>query len=274
MDLTHTIKSAEQQYKQILEDFFISVYDEPALPSHGITHHRRVWNMAQELLFTMGKHNIQTNPWLPRCMIIAAYLHDIGMTVSHGPRHGHHSADFCRKFLVAYNLNVSDFPGLAEAIEGHDNKDYTGTSTGLDLRTILSVADDLDAFGFIGIYRYLEIYGLRGVEPWLLGKGICENAGKRFNNFRNLFSFDLSLAEKHETRYKILDGFFANSVGSGDSADYTPISEIISNSVLTRRALSETIKENIKNKNIVISRFFRKLEEELRTAADYYLPDL
>ena len=31
--------------------------------------------------------------------------------------------------------------------------------------TILSVADDLDAFGFTGIYRYLEIYLTRGINP-------------------------------------------------------------------------------------------------------------
>jgi hypothetical protein len=30
--------------------------------------------------------------------------------------------------------------------------------------TILSVADDLDAFGYIGIYRYIEIYLERGIN--------------------------------------------------------------------------------------------------------------
>jgi HD superfamily phosphodiesterase len=264
MDLTHTIKSAEQQYKQILEDFFISVYDEPALPSHGITHHRRVWNMAQELLFTIGKHNIQTNPCLPGCLIIAAYLHDIGMTVNHGPLHGNHSADLCRNFLKSHDLPESDFPGLAEAIEGHDKKDYTGSEAGLNLRTILSVADDLDAFGFIGIYRYLEIYGLRGVKPEILGKRIRENAGKRFNNFRELFSFDSSLVEKHETRYRILDEFFTDSTEDNESRNYTIIPEIISGSVKLRKALPDTIKENLKNSNIVVSRFFLKLDEEFR----------
>jgi hypothetical protein len=260
MDLTHTIKSAEQQYRQILEGFFISVYDEPALPSHGITHHRRVWNMARELLFIMGKHNIKIEPCLPRCLIIAAYLHDIGMTVNHGPRHGHHSADLCLKFLEAHNLSESDFPGLRAAIEGHDDKDYTNASKELNLKTILSVADDLDAFGTIGIYRYMEIYGLRGVKPGLMGPRIRENAGKRFDNFRNLFSFDTPLIERHETRHKILDEFF---IDGSDSRDYTMISEIISGSVKLRKALPETIKENLNNKNFFIREFFGRLEEEL-----------
>jgi HD superfamily phosphodiesterase len=265
MDLTQTIKSAEQQYRQILEDYFISVYDEPALPSHGIAHHRRVWGMARELLFTLGKHKILTEPWLPRCLIIAAYLHDIGMTIDHGPRHGHHSVDLYRKFLEVHNLHETDFPGLAGAIEGHDNKDYQGTTSGLSLQTILSVADDLDAFGVIGIYRYLEIYGLRGVKPGLLGPVIRENAGKRFDNFRNLFSFNQSLVDKHEARYNILNEFFMNSEENSNSEVHIRISEIISSSVNLRKPLSETIKENLNNKNIIISGFFGGLEEERGT---------
>ena len=50
MNSTGIIESAEKQYKQILEGFFISVYDEKLLPSHGIDHHRRVWNYSKELL--------------------------------------------------------------------------------------------------------------------------------------------------------------------------------------------------------------------------------
>ena len=46
----------------------------------------------------------------------------------------------------------------------------------MNLLTILSVADDLDAFGFIGIYRYSEIYLTRGIDPEKIGttdKGKC-----------------------------------------------------------------------------------------------------
>ena len=38
-----------------------------------------------------------------------------------------------------------------------------------DLLTILSVSDDLDAFGYIGIYRYTEIYLTRGIDPEKIG---------------------------------------------------------------------------------------------------------
>ena len=50
MNLTVSIESAELKFRQILEDFFVSVYDEKDLFSHGIDHHRRVWSYAKELL--------------------------------------------------------------------------------------------------------------------------------------------------------------------------------------------------------------------------------
>jgi HD superfamily phosphodiesterase len=50
MNLTGTIESAERKFKQILEEFFIGAYDDRYLSSHGIDHHRRVWNYAKELL--------------------------------------------------------------------------------------------------------------------------------------------------------------------------------------------------------------------------------
>jgi len=50
MNLSRPIESAELKYKQILEDFFISIYDDNSLTSHGIDHHRRVWNYSKGLL--------------------------------------------------------------------------------------------------------------------------------------------------------------------------------------------------------------------------------
>ncbi len=48
-------------------------------------------------------------------------------------------------------------------------KDYTSKRGSNDLLTVLSVADDLDAFGFAGIYRYSEIYLMTGYKPQSIG---------------------------------------------------------------------------------------------------------
>ena len=201
------ILSAELRFRQILEDFFISVYDERSLPSHGISHHRRVWSFAMELL-DLPCYCKAANENLVVRLIIASYLHDIGMCVEKGMRHGKHSRDFSTKFLKENNLNPEDFSDMLDAIENHDRKDYLIQSTDNLLLTLLSLADDLDAFGFTGIYRYTEIYHLREIKPEFLGYRIQENAKVRFDNLEKTLSICNEFVQKHKTRYKILDNFF------------------------------------------------------------------
>jgi hypothetical protein len=208
MNLTGTIESAELQFKQILEEFFISVYDEKYLSSHGIDHHRRVWSYSKELLTRLAGQNPTFIYELPSKLIIASYLHDIGMSVETGIIHGKHGKDLCIRFLDQNHFPLNDYQDVLSAIENHDIKDYTGNNIVNDLLTILSVADDLDAFGFTGIFRYSEIYLKRGINPEEIGHLIMENAGMRFDNFVKTFGFTDELVQKHKKRYDILDNFF------------------------------------------------------------------
>ena len=208
MNLTRTIESAEKQYKQILEEFFISVYNEKSLLSHGIDHHRRVWNYAKEFINLIPLKNKDKISHLLSELIIACYLHDIGMSVDPGEKHGKFSREFCRLFLAKNNLPQSNYKDLLEAIENHDNKDYSCNASMNELLTILSVADDLDAFGYIGIFRYSEIYLTRGIEPEKLGYLVRKNAEKRFDNFVKTFGSYSEIFQKHSKRYYILDNFF------------------------------------------------------------------
>lgn len=210
MNLTGTIESAERQFKQSLEEFFISIYDEKSLPSHGINHHRRVWNNVKEILAARDNKKTKISLDFASKLIIASYLHDIGMSVDAGFRHGIHSRDLCIRFLSANNLNKSEFGDMLEAIKDHDRKEYSGVSESNDLLTMLSVADDLEAFGFIGIYRYSEIYLKRNIKPEILGEMIIENAEKRFKHFRETFGEYTVLFQKHEKRYNVLVRFFTD----------------------------------------------------------------
>ena len=182
MNLTEAIESAEKQYKQILEDFFISCFNEKSLSSHGIDHHRRVWNYSKELLRLIPLDYSIKLSQLSSELIIACYLHDIGMSVDPGPKHGKHSRTLCLQFLVINNLPENDYHHVLEAIEYHDNKDYSGNESVNELLTILSVADDLDAFGCTGIFRYSEIYLTREIGFDNIGYMIRENARKRYEN--------------------------------------------------------------------------------------------
>ncbi|HLN21959.1 MAG TPA: HD domain-containing protein [Bacteroidales bacterium] len=205
MDPSRLIISSEQQFKKILEGFFLTVYNESLLPSHGIDHHRRVWRYAVELLNLPG--NTPEDSRLTDSLIIASYLHDAGMAYEPGPRHGWKSAELCRRFLELNNLDEKDFPGLLNTIIEHDNKDYPEENND-NLLKLLSLADDLDAFGFAGIYRYLEIYFHRGIEPLTVAGMIRTNAAGRFRNFSRCVPGNIPFFINHEKRFIILDEFF------------------------------------------------------------------
>jgi len=210
MKFTRQIESAEKQYLQVLEDFFISTYNEKTLSSHGIEHHRRVWNYSKELLKILQLTSTAQASRLPAELIIACYMHDIGMSVDPGIKHGRYSRELCCRFLSKNQLPLGDWKIVLEAIENHDNKDYTGINSMNKVLQVLSVADDLDAFGYIGIFRYSEIYLTRGTDPKKIGYLVRENAGKRFENFITTFGYNIELAKKHQNRYTILDDFFSN----------------------------------------------------------------
>lgn len=257
MDLIRIIESAEKQYKQILEGYFISVYKEEDLPSHGLEHHIRVWNHARELLQSMHGHGLRVTSDLTESLIIASYLHDAGMAEGHGPKHGHLSAVICKDFFDRHSLDESRYPGLYEAIENHDNKQY-GNAGELNLQSLLSIADDLDAFGYTGIYRYLEIYTLRGLKPGEIPGKIRHNALSRFSHFERMFSFDLSLIARHRRRYETLDTFFIENRQTS-----LVIAGIINRSLTGKKNIRSTITGNINNPDPETAMFFTMLNSEL-----------
>ncbi len=273
MDPTGIIESAERKYKQILEEYFISVYNDATLSSHGIEHHRRVWNYSRELLKLIPLKNENNNIiQLTEELIIASYLHDIGMSVDPGIKHGKHSRELCLRFLSAYNLREDDFPDLSDAIENHDNKDYPGNEIRNELLKILSIADDLDAFGYIGIFRYSEIYLTRGINPGKIGYLIRENASKRFNNLAPALETHSGYFQKHHQRYIILDEFFRKYNEQLPSYHFYTLNpsgncgviQLFANMISDKISLSEIYKQVQTSINDpVIKVFFGELEKEL-----------
>jgi len=272
MNLTRLIESAENKYKQILEEYFISVFDEETLTSHGIDHHRRVWIYSKELLQHMPLKKPDQISRIPSELIIACYLHDIGMSVDSGTRHGIHSRNLCLQFLAKNNLPEGDFSEVMEAIEYHDNKDYSNYIHPGDLLTILSVSDDLDAFGYTGIFRYAEIYVTRGINPEKIGHLVRENSKKRFDNFVKIFGYDSEIVRKHNKRYYALDNFFERynehlpsyHFGTNYPSGYCGVIEVIMFLMKTNLQLKDFFKEPEKyTVDPVIVWFFGKLQKEL-----------
>lgn len=209
MNLSGSIHNAEKKYLNLLEDFFARTWGETKLWSHDLDHHRRVWQFARELLATVSG-SIDSCPQIsPEKLIVACYLHDLGMSADPGADHGILSSHLCKRFLAENNLSESQFAETLSAIENHDNKEIPYASSQNQTLKILTAADDLDAFGFIGIYRYSEIYLARGIPTERIGFMIRENAGLRFKNFQTAFCSDYALITKHSERYFILDDFFS-----------------------------------------------------------------
>jgi HD superfamily phosphodiesterase len=272
MDLKLAVESAEYQLKQILERFFITHYDENSLPSHGIDHHRRVWRNARDLFLCLAEDNRVDDLSLPLKLIVASYLHDIGMSVDRGVKHGRHSRELCNRFLIENNLGFTEFEKVLDAIENHDNKEYKTIARNHDLLTILSVADDMDAFGFSGIFRYAEIYLARGIEIRNLGNLIKENAAVRFENFINTFGFLQELVLKQRIRYKTLEDFYDKYNSLSPSYEfsfqkpygYCGVIEIFVMMLNEKKSLNDTIEENrFHPTDPVISWFFNGLAGEL-----------
>lgn len=269
MDLNRQIESAEKKYKQILEGFFVSVYKEKYLLSHGLSHHRRVWCIAKELTLSLYQNNLLNDFCFPDSLIIACYLHDIGMAVEHGPDHGKHSAQLTGTFLRKNNLSDSNYPGLLEAVMMHDKKDYS-TPASINLHSVLSMADDLDAFGITGIYRYIEIYSIRGIALGEIGEKIRLNAANRFRHFAELMSFDETLVGKHRERYEILINFcldFEKDL-SKEKADsgYLKVAEIIASMVQSDTVQEEMIIKHEHDPDPVVKSFFMSLRNELNNS--------
>lgn len=274
MNISEIVNSAENQYKQILEEFFISVYNEKSLSSHGIDHHRRVWNYSKELLSAIPSEMTPDFLKLPANLIIASYMHDIGISVDPGIKHGKHSRDICARFLLEHGLSQNDFTEVLEAIENHDNKDYASNSFMNMLLKILSVADDLDAFGCTGIFRYSEIYLTREIGFDKIGSMILENARKRYDNFIKTFgSFD-ELVVKHWERYYLLEIFFTKyneqlpvyKFRTANPSGFCGVVEIIENIMKNNLQLADFYAEPEKHtSDPLILWYLTELEKELVT---------
>jgi HD superfamily phosphodiesterase len=205
--LNKTISDTESKYLKRLEEFFSGHYPSGHLVSHGLDHHRRVWSYAKELLQN-EKEDSQFTPQFVANLIVACFLHDIGMAKDIGFRHGLLSSKYCRDFLGMVSMEPDYFKDAIESIEHHDEKEYMPAGNSQSLLKYLTAADDLDAYGYIGIYRYLEIYMARGINLHEASGLIMKNAVARFRNFESMFGKESGVVKKHQKRFQILINYF------------------------------------------------------------------
>jgi HD superfamily phosphodiesterase len=272
------IDQAEKNWLHKMYSFAKEEFHSTFLPSHDHSHHLRVWNISKKLLREMASPPSSLSPALVEGVLIASLFHDLGMVQSTREDHGSLGKELCRTwFLESGHTPPDNFDRILEAIELHDRKETriypdkeSGRSPGI--LGILSVADDLEALGVIGIYRYAEIYLCRGIAMEKLGMRILENAELRF---RNLSSSGIAskVIGEYKQEFDVLIRFFTSymqQLQETDHAEKCMDGQLgVINYIRTRSIEQKIRPEDLANlaeeegAELMIKNFFSTLKNEL-----------
>ena len=207
--LNEIIISVENKWLKQLSEFCQSLFYNVQIPSHDHSHHLRVWSYAKEIIYEINTTYKIDESFIESCLI-ASLFHDTGLTQTLNENHGYESRKICERYFENEEIEKpNNFEEILTAIELHDDKNYLITNQTPDsVKSVLCNADDLDAFGKIGIIRYTEIYLMRGINMNELPKPVIINLNKRFANFERTYQNFPELFKKHKTRYLITRKFF------------------------------------------------------------------
>ncbi|MCK4699800.1 MAG: HD domain-containing protein, partial [Bacteroidales bacterium] len=147
MNVLSELQKVERSWLIPLYNTCQRAFSQAHLPSHNEDHHLRVWITARELIKQLEKQAITFTRSDLTKIIIAAFLHDTGMSVTIDKTHGKESRKICKKFIEEYKPEDIDNPQeLLDVIENHDDKEYQNKFAKIKnpkhLFKILSVCDD------------------------------------------------------------------------------------------------------------------------------------
>ena len=278
--LLEKINSSEQKWLKPLYKHSKSLFEKTHLPSHDAEHHLRVWLYCRGLIIELHKAGIKTTHDTIDKAIVACFFHDAGLTIDVGEQHGFLGRKICEDFLRDNpDFKVPDLDEVLEVIEKHDDKskkELTAASqyTMKTLLKLVSAADDLDALGFIGVFRFIEIYLKRGVPYNDIPKMVSTNLKNRFSNFLNIYSGLQKFSERQKNRYKEtfdffteLDAYFSQRSRIADSQ--LAVFNILKESLVEKQlGINETIEETLRtNTKGYTLWYFSKLRNELEVTS-------
>ena len=255
-----------------LYDHAKALFQKSPLPSHDHTHHMRVWNLSKSLLREIATFNSRIDQSLVEAVLIAAFFHDLGMATSTREDHGRLGSERCLSwFRDGGRTKPERFEEITRAIELHDRKDmqmYKSFSpeTAPEILGILSVADDLEALGTIGIFRYTEIYLERNIPLKELGTRILANVKTRFEHLSDGCRLCDRMLERYRQQYDELCLFFQEyniqlkAVSQVDAISSGPLGVI---NYIRKHGLDKIDLDRAQSE---VKDYFRKLEYELDQA--------
>ncbi len=173
-----------------------------------------MWLFAANLIRALHKKGFQFTEKKLEQLIIACFFHDTGLTRTLDASHGRESREICRDYLAEHSsFSADSMTDILNAVEKHDDKTYKDLTLSayipmVDLTTLLSVCDDLDAFGAIGVFRYLEIYLQRGMTIHSMPAEITGNLEKRFGNLVRCYGELKDFIQIQQKRYQYTVDFY------------------------------------------------------------------
>jgi len=269
--LKQHIREAEETWLLPLLNHCNKLFSEVFLPSHDHLHHYRVWSHAKDLMLLLAESGCRISPDLPSQLILAAFFHDTGLINTRDEKHGLESRRLCEEFFRRGDHPLpKGFPEILDAIEHHDDKSFGERSITREperqVLRLLSTGDDLDAFGYTGIYRYGEIYLCRKINPKELPGRILENLNNRFNNLKSIFEPLPHFIDRQEIRYWITCEFYLGLSESNAAAAERPD---------WKRELIRVFQDGINRKENLLKRerLLPKLEHEREIQQFFMLID-
>jgi hypothetical protein len=194
--------AAEEKWKEEVLNYAENLFRGHWLPSHDISHHYRVWTNAAGIASEAGMKRGS----LYEELFLACFFHDLGILMERSEKHGSISRELCTEFLKNCRTRLEfKTDDLLEAIGFHDDKEYKVQRSDNQVYLLLTLADDMDAFGAIGVYRYIEIYRLRGINCDIIPQRIRENAAGRYKNLKLQFDRLSVATELCRARFEALD---------------------------------------------------------------------
>jgi HD superfamily phosphodiesterase len=271
--LERIIKKVESLWLGRLLEACKKQFQNSHLPSHNEDHHLRVWSYSKLLLTNISSSNIQEDDLVR--LIIAVFFHDQGMSITPSKKHGTISRQLCKTYFEELHLTPpAHFDLVLNAIEQHDQKEYTNfdASENFEILKILNIADDLDAFGVIGAYRYTEIHLMRKKSINEIPEMVASNLRNRFTYFARIFRNNKQLIRSQTQRYMVTRNFFNDLNLQLKLIEYDPslklgpigVVNFIQNQIIdNNKSIATAIKEALKTQaDFYFTQFFEKLSKE------------
>jgi HD superfamily phosphodiesterase len=259
-------ESVVNDNKGNLISFFTEKFGPLFLPSHNLDHHLRVWIYAAGIVTRLRERGFQFSNDFLSGLQIACLTHDIGLAIEKGEGHGKASRLIASEYPLLNSLPAAVMEEVLFSVENHDRKDYIRVSPPESMLTILSVADDLDAFGFIGIYRYIEISLERGIAHASISDSVTANLAARYIHLVKVYGFLPDFISAHTTRYEIARDFFNPEGPFSASAKIKTITIIEEELLKKHKDITAIAAEYKSATDSDIAHFFRSLYKELMMA--------